>query len=168
MSDAMQWLRKHPKIKARAAQIFGTPLDKVQTVLLQDMALTVTFAEALSRAASEFDAPDEVIDMLVSFTDKVRKGVAATERRGNFARKTLGSIAGLQEVSDIKMVLRGAQPHAPTDMDRVILTKANQTLSDPRSAGLETGGSLPACLLGCFLCEIFCLECCIILFETAA
>lgn len=118
MEAAVDWLAGHPQVKLRAAELFGHSQQEIPHLLVADLHRTIEYAEVLYRSAVEYSAPTEVLDNLAEFRRTVTDGVAALDKGGPFLQKTLASLAGLQDLRDIKLVLRGALPHAPTEADR--------------------------------------------------
>jgi hypothetical protein len=167
MQAAADWLREHPEAKVNAAEVFGCSPEDVPSVALSDMRRGVEFAEALAGRAVEYGAPQDVQEAFTELTGRVRAGVAAINDRGPFISKTVASLVGLRELDDVRLVLRGALPHAPTEAERDLVKGLDETLAD-RGKGLKGGGSWWFCIIGCIACEAFCFLCCIILFEGDA
>jgi hypothetical protein len=180
------WLKAHPEARVSSSQLFGCSPADVQAVLFSDIHRINDFTNALLAQATRYGAPDPIRDGFADFKQMISDGIAAIDERGSFIQNTMASLAGLQDPKDYSLVLRGALPHAPTQQDKEAVEGLQALLAgkagdgaeirfadDERPGGgglgIETGGSIPACLIGCVAClEVGCFVCCLILFESDA
>jgi hypothetical protein len=179
MQAAADWIKEHPEAKVNVAELFDCSPQEVSAIALNEPRRVIDFAEALATRATMHGAPPEVMDGLSDLTERLRAGIAAIERGDPFTKKMLASLAGLEDPQEIRLVLRGAFPHTPTEAENDLIKRLDETLdnrlndlrnrlNDPLAdpgAGLKGGGSWWGCILGCLACLEFCLICCTILFE---
>jgi hypothetical protein len=175
MHKASEWLRENNG-KGLAAEKLGYSQDQFINLCLADVNLLSEYSQALYNVSIDLKAPHHVQEELLKFKKIINDGLAKFNARGSYLQKTLSSLIGIDNINDIPLILKGALPHAPTDVENSLVMKMSKMAcdfiktpndfieADLKTVGIESGGSIPACIMGCIVCEGFCLVCCTIMY----
>ncbi|CAH1653373.1 conserved hypothetical protein [Hyphomicrobiales bacterium] len=162
MSSTVDWLKENKGIGDQAAREVGYSRSQLVDVILDDFSKADEYADAIYRVAASKGAPRDVSGELEDFVRMVKAGTSRVRNDGPFIQRTASAFKGIHSPEEVKLIIRGALPHAPNDDAKRSLDNLMKSM-DTASERIESGGNLAWCLAGCVICGEGCLICCTIM-----
>jgi hypothetical protein len=151
LRTALSWLRDNPSISDDARERISVPGKAFPDAVLQDPSRLVGAAKAVAMEAIRLDAPEGVVEGLMTPVRQAAAGVKNL-RLADYTVQKLAGMQGLRDQYELEAALAAAREEAPDATNRALLDGMIETLPmADRPTVLEEGKGLSDCAVCCFV-----------------